>query len=102
MLIKSVIGKVTKSISIIGPMGAGKTTVGLGLSRALGFDFIDMDKGTSADFIHTADGRLVLATEDRVLGEITERDFINALMDIWLGPKVRDKVFQRALMGQDQ
>ena len=64
--------------------------------------FIDMDKGTSADFIHTADGRLVLATERRVLGEITERDFINALMDIWLGPKVRDKVFQRALMGQDQ
>ena len=63
--------------------------------------FIDMDKGSSADFIHTADGRLVLATEDRVLGEITERDFINALMDIWLGPKVRDKAFQRALMGQD-
>ena len=44
MLIKSVIGKVTKSITIIGPMGAGKTTVGLGLTRALGFDFIDMDK----------------------------------------------------------
>ena len=38
------IDKVTKSVSIIGPMGAGKTTVGLGLSRALGFDFIDMDK----------------------------------------------------------
>ena len=62
--------------------------------------FIDMDKGTSADFIHTADGRLVLTAEGRVLGEITDRDFIAALMDIWLGPKVRDKSFQRALLGQ--
>ena len=62
--------------------------------------FVDMDKGTSADFIHTADGRLVLTAEGRVLGEITDRDFITALMDIWLGPKVRDKSFQRALLGQ--
>ena len=38
------IAKVTKCVSIIGPMGAGKTTVGLGLSKALGCDFIDMDK----------------------------------------------------------
>ncbi len=38
------IDKVTKAVSIIGPMGAGKTTVGLGLSKALGFVFIDMDK----------------------------------------------------------
>lgn len=30
--------------------------------------FIDMDKGISADFIHTVDGRLVLTAEDRVLG----------------------------------
>ncbi|MGC6452993.1 MAG: chalcone isomerase family protein [Candidatus Puniceispirillaceae bacterium] len=62
--------------------------------------FIDMDKGTSADFIHTADGRLVLTAKGRMLGEITDRDFIAALMDIWLGPKVRDKNFQRALLGQ--
>lgn len=38
------IAKVTKCISIIGPMGSGKTTVGLGLSKALGCDFVDMDK----------------------------------------------------------
>ena len=64
--------------------------------------FIDMDKGTSADFIHTADGRLVLTAEGRVLGEIADRDFITALMDIWLGPKVRDKSFQRELMGLEE
>jgi len=64
--------------------------------------FISMDKGTSADFIHTADGRLVLVAEGRVLSEITDRDFITALMDVWLGPKVRDKSFQRALMGQSE
>ena len=64
--------------------------------------FISMDKGTNADFIHTADGRLVLAAEGEVISEITDREFITALMDVWLGPKVRDKTFQRALMGLEQ
>ena len=64
--------------------------------------FISMDKGTNADFIHTADGRLVLAAEGEVISEITDREFITALMDVWLGPKVRDKTFLRALMGLEQ
>jgi hypothetical protein len=61
--------------------------------------FISMDKGSRADFIHTADGRLVLAANGGVIAEITDQDFITALMDVWLGPKVRDKTFQRELMG---
>jgi len=62
--------------------------------------FISMDKGTHADFIHTADGRLVLAANGAAIAEITDHEFIAALMDIWLGPGVRDRTFQRDLMGK--
>jgi len=62
--------------------------------------FIDMPKGSSADFINTGDGRLVLATEGRIIAEIDDPDFTRALMDIWLGPDVRDVDFQSALMGK--
>ena len=62
--------------------------------------FIDMPKGSSADFIHVGDGRLVLAAGDEVIAEITNRRFIRALMNIWLGPKARDADFQLALLGK--
>jgi len=62
--------------------------------------FRDMPKGSSADFIKTGDGRLVLVTEGRIIAEIDDRDFTRALMDIWLGPDVRDADFQSALMGR--
>ena len=64
--------------------------------------FIDMPKGSSADFIRTGDGRLVITAEGRVIAEIADQRFIRALMDIWLGPKVRDADFQLALMGKAQ
>ena len=62
--------------------------------------FIDMPKGSSADFIHVGDNRLVLATGGRVIAEIDDGRFIRAVMDIWLGPKVRDADFQLALLGK--
>ena len=62
-------------------------------------NFISMPKGSIADFIHTADGRLILAANGKAIAEITNRRFIKALMDIWLGPKPRDPEFQRKLMG---
>ena len=62
-------------------------------------NFISMPSGSSADFIHTADGRLILAANGDAIAEITNRRFIKALMDIWLGPKARDPEFQRKLMG---
>ena len=62
--------------------------------------FIDMPKGASADFIHVGDGSLVITAEGGVIAEITDRRFIRALMDIWLGPKVRDAEFQLALLGK--
>jgi len=64
--------------------------------------FIDMPKGESADFILAGDGRLVLATGGRTIAEITDRRFIRALMNIWLGPKVRDADFQLALLGRTE
>lgn len=62
--------------------------------------FISMDEGSQADFIHTGDGRLLIAANGRVISEITDGAFITALMDVWLGPKVRDKAFQNSLMGR--
>ena len=61
--------------------------------------FIAMDKGGQAGFIHTGDGRLVTAN-GRVISEVVNAAFITALMDVWLGPKVRDKGFQDSLMGR--
>ena len=60
--------------------------------------FISMDEGSQADFIHTGDGRLLITANGRVISEITDGAFITALMDVWLGPKVRDKAFQDSLM----
>ena len=65
-------------------------------------NFISMPKGSSADFIHTSDGRLILAANGEAIAEIANRRFIKALMDIWLGPKPRDLEFQRDLMGGAQ
>ena len=65
-------------------------------------NFISMPKGSSADFIHTSDGRLILAANGEAIAEISNRRFIKALMDIWLGPKPRDTEFQRDLMGTAQ
>ena len=59
-----------------------------------------MDKGSYADFIHTGDGRLLLSADGKLISEITDSRFITALMDVWLGPKVRDKEFQDKLMGR--
>ena len=62
--------------------------------------FISMDEGSQADFIYTGDGRLLITANGRVISEITDGAFITALMDVWLGPKVRDKAFQDSLMGR--
>ena len=62
--------------------------------------FISMDEGSQADFIHTGDGRLLLTANGKPVSEITDRRFITALMNVWLGPKVRDREFQDKLMGR--
>ena len=62
--------------------------------------FIDMPKGAAADFIHVGDGSLFITAEGGVIAEITDRRFIRALMNIWLGAKVRDAEFQLALLGK--
>ena len=62
--------------------------------------FIAMDKGGRAGFLDTGDGRLLVTANGRVVSEIDDRRFITALMDVWLGPKVRDRDFQDKLMGR--
>ena len=62
--------------------------------------FISMPKGSFADFIHTADGRLTLAAEGKIISVIEDTGLAQAIMDIWLGPKVRDRQFQDKLMGR--
>ena len=62
--------------------------------------FISMPKGSYADFIYTADGRLTLAAEGKIISVIEDTGLAQAIMDIWLGPKVRDRQFQDKLMGR--
>ena len=62
--------------------------------------FISMPKGSYADFIHTPDGRLTLAAKGKRISVIEDTALAQAIMDIWLGPKVRDRRFQDRLMGR--
>lgn len=62
--------------------------------------FISMEEGSQADFINTGDGRLLLTANGKLISEIDDAAFATALMNVWLGPKVRDKQFQDQLMGR--
>ena len=62
--------------------------------------FISMAKGSQADFIHTPDGRLTLVANNVVISVIDDTALAKAIMDIWLGPKVRSRDFQNSLMGR--
>ena len=62
--------------------------------------FISMEEGGQADFINTGDGRLLLTANGKLISEIDDAAFATALMNVWLGPKVRDKQFQDQLMGR--
>lgn len=64
--------------------------------------FIDMPKGSHADFIHTPDGRLTLVADGEIISVIEDAALAQAIMDIWLGPKVRDQRFQDSLMGRSK
>ena len=62
--------------------------------------FIDMEEGSFADFIRTEDGTLTLAANGREISRIADKRLVRALMNIWLGKKVRDQEFQDRLMGR--
>ena len=62
--------------------------------------FIDMDEGSFADFIRMADGTLTLAANGKEISRIEDKRLVRALMNIWLGKKVRDEEFRDKLMGR--
>ena len=59
-----------------------------------------MEEGSFADFIRTEDGTLTLAANGREISRIADKRLVRALMNIWLGKKVRDQEFQDRLMGR--
>jgi shikimate kinase len=71
------------NIFLVGPMGAGKSTVGRQLARALGKDFVDCDReieirtGASISLIFELEGEEGFRRrEQAMLLELTERDGI--------------------------
>ena len=74
---------VASRIFLIGPMGAGKTTIGSQLARTLKLDFIDCDQelehrtGASVALIFDIEGEAGFRErETRLIDELTQRDGI--------------------------
>jgi shikimate kinase len=74
------VGEATR-IFLVGPMGAGKTTIGSQLARALGFDFLDADQelerrtGAAVSLIFDIEGEPGFRErERRLIEELTTRD----------------------------
>ena len=71
---------ISGNIFLIGPMGAGKSTVGRQLAKALGRDFYDSDKeiekrtGVSISWIFEMEGEAGFRVrEQKVIDELTEK-----------------------------
>ena len=70
-----------KNIFLIGPMGAGKTTIGRQLSTALGVEFLDSDKeiedrcGAEISWIFDVEGEAGFRSrEKKMIDELTQID----------------------------
>ena len=68
-------------IFLVGPMGAGKTTIGNQLARSLNLDFIDLDQelerrtGASVSLIFDIEGESGFRErEKKLINELTQRD----------------------------
>ncbi|MCZ6773857.1 MAG: shikimate kinase AroK [Proteobacteria bacterium] len=74
-------GKNESRIFLVGPMGAGKTTIGNQLARSLNLDFIDLDQelerrtGASVSLIFDIEGESGFRErEKKLIDELTQRD----------------------------
>lgn len=73
--------KIPDNVYLIGPMGAGKSTVGRALAKALGKEFVDSDKeieaqtGASISLIFELEGEEGFRRREQAMIEVlTERD----------------------------
>ncbi len=71
--------EITGSIFLVGPMGAGKSTVGRQLAKVLGRDFFDSDKeierrtGVAISWIFEKEGEVGFrAREQKIIEELTQ------------------------------
>ncbi|WP_343128560.1 shikimate kinase AroK [Buchnera aphidicola (Kurisakia onigurumii)] len=72
-----------KNIFLIGPMGAGKSTIGLYLSRILNMDFYDSDKviekntGVDISWVFDIEGESKFRLrEEKIINELTQKQGI--------------------------
>jgi shikimate kinase len=70
----------TANLFLVGPMGAGKTTIGRQLARALGFEFVDSDHeieartGATIPLIFEIEGEVGFRARERaMIDELTQR-----------------------------
>lgn len=96
--------KVTPSIFLIGPMGAGKTTIGRRLAQALRWVFIDSDQeieqraGVSIPLIFELEGEAGFRLREKaVMAELTQRQDIVLATG---GGAVLDRDNRRCLAGR--
>jgi len=75
--------KIISNIILIGPMGAGKTTIGRQIARVLAFDFFDSDKeiehrtGVSIPLIFELEGEKGFRKREQdVIAELTKKNRI--------------------------
>lgn len=62
--------------------------------------FPDVQPGTVLTGVRTDSGYARFYQGDKLLGEISDRDFATAFFNIWLSPSTRDPAFRRKLLGQ--
>ncbi len=94
----------TRRVFLVGPMGAGKTTTGRQLARALGLEFVDCDRelearsGVDIPTIFDFEGEAGFRQRERTLvEELTQRDGIVLATG---GGVVLDADNRRALAGR--
>jgi shikimate kinase len=92
-----------RNIFLIGPMGAGKSTIGRQLAQLLSMDFVDSDTeieqraGADIGWIFDVEGEEGFRKrEERIINELTQRQGI--VLSTGGGQKKTATIFQRVVL----